>query len=74
MDEKILLKSQDDLLNFMNTYWQKYLYGGLIRELITGVGRPDSYPAILVVSIESCADNGMFLVSEYVYPSDFEGE
>lgn len=42
-----------------------------ICSLMDSIHPPQSYPAILVWSIEDDPDDGLFIVYEWVYPEEF---
>jgi len=62
--EKVLIYSREEIVQINN-------YGRRYNEYFESIESPDIYPALLVWSMESCADHGPYLVYEWVYPSDF---
>lgn len=69
---KTMILAWGDLEAFRRQESSRYDRPVSIYKLLEMVSEPKSYPALLVWSIENCADEGLFLVDEYVYPEELQ--
>lgn len=68
--EKFLFKNEEDFATWKKNESQSYMHPRHSK-MILDLCPPSSYPAILAMYWENNPDEGTFLITEFVYPSDF---
>lgn len=70
--EKTLLTTAEEFEQFKvdapKGYDRPWHIGNVLK---SGLGNPTHYPCLLAWSIENDSDDGLFLVSEFIYLEDF---
>ena len=70
--EKTLLTTAEEFEQFKvdtpKGYTSPWHIGNVLK---SGLSKPTHYPCLLAWSIENDADDGLFLVSEFIYLEDF---
>jgi hypothetical protein len=70
--DKVRFNHVGEFAQWMEEYPNGHCSPSHIRDVMKSVDKPVSYPVILVFSIENDSDDGLFVVSECVYPDEFE--